>query len=212
MLSGLDRLEQFLDCDEVIVKSELYNENLHKELDAIHNNLVYNWNILLNKPCSIKPEESSARIQLGSKHLSWVTINFKPSPFEDVQRMTEFIFKSDFILEAMYVYEQRSETENFSGFHVHAVIGSNIPPNVVGKYIYKKLSTKKNPGVTHKEHIHCISLKSEYFNDKLQYMLGNKQESSDYVEKNKEQKVLMDKKFRQKYNLKKIYLKKLSIS
>lgn len=125
----------------------------------------------------------------------WLTVNPKPEvSLEDLKKATEKASNSYVFDCGNYVFEQRSEEKEWSGFHMHMIAKRNKSPSVVKsemKRYFLKLVGNENA-------LHITFVDDEVAADKLTYIKGKKKEE-------KMKKVLFDQLFRQHYNLKDLY-------
>lgn len=94
-----------------------------------------------------------------------------------------------------YVIEQRSETEQFEGFHIHMYGDSTIPPSKVVDYFKKLLTGARGKP---KAQSQCSYANSNFLE---KYMMGLKTDPDPEKQRHKLAAAAMDVKMREKYNL-----------
>lgn len=129
----------------------------------------------------------------------FITVNAKKDTcIKDLVKCIDKAKTKKWIDSAMYCYEQRSETiEEFKGFHCHMLIIANkkkYKTDIINEFY----NTCKS--ITTKNAINCKYVKTQKDVDQIQlYMRGIKKD------KLKQQKIVVDKFFRSKYELQEYY-------
>lgn len=144
----------------------------------------------------LKNIPTSELLHVNFKKIVWVTVNPKPDiSLESFKARVDNYLKRKFVLNPLYRYEQRGETEEElgRGFHVHILFDKSdqISPAQIIKYTQN--SFKYITG--NSKHIDIKIYPYEYRKEKEDYLNGIK------WDKEKEEKLKIDKLFREKNGL-----------
>lgn len=136
----------------------------------------------------------------------WITINPEPKvSVAEFQKCVANVASRSFVKQAMYVYEQRGETEDGigKGFHCHMLIERDMSNkhDVPAKIIERIRNTCKKVLKLHKNNPYIQIVDAEYAKDKIRYMLGDK----DLHKEKKDLKLTYDKLWRDRENIEHSY-------
>lgn len=136
----------------------------------------------------------------GKNYMFFVTISFRDdlSLLPKALEVTLKFCKRKFVKKYYMVFEQRGDTEQtIKGVHTHFLMEADIKPCILNKYL--KEAYKDLCDVNNKRFIDIKTIIPEFWNDKVEYMKGNKTDES------KKNAVAVNEIFRKKYNINTYY-------
>jgi len=179
-----------------------------KKLSKIYN-VLYKEGIIDNDINKLEKQINSKTSDKPSGKIFWITVNPNPSvKFEEFQKVVQKQICRSFVRCYIMAYEQRASLQNGkplgTGFHVHILMErtpDSEPPNKIQKYIragFKNICNSNNNNI-----LNFNNCPANYVDDKINYLI-NKNLDEDH--KDKEQKQIYDKKFREQYKLQDLYI------
>ena len=135
----------------------------------------------------------------------WITINPKPDiGCVNLQKTCVNVAKRSFFKNAMYVYEQRGDSDDTigKGFHCHMLAERDFTKSTKPSHIRRDIgNTVKNILKLNSKNPYIQFVDAEYAKDKIRYMLGDK----DLHKDEKDIKLVYDKLWRDRENIEHVY-------
>lgn len=153
-----------------------------------------------------KKRLDESKVHTAKNRWFWITINPEPKCNRaNFLKCTANLAKRSFVKNAMYVIEQRGESEDDmgKGFHCHMLVERDMSNkhDTPSKIIERIRNTVKNILKLHKNNPYIQIVDAEYAKDKIRYMQGDK----DLHKEEKDLKLVYDKLWRDRENIEHIY-------